>query len=646
MMNMTDESAVRERIVPKPTRAQQIFLYIAPFLALALFKIWASLGREPASLLIAAAAMLVYCSAVVALAKHWDKPTYFDWAVGAYFFVITVFLALWPGAAGAIVSQYAVTGIYCCLFAAAFVPPLLGLEPFTYHYAKKYAPRAVWQTPVFVSINRIMTFAWAGLLAVCILISLYPSVITRALIPISLIVGVGIPFNFRFPDYYLRRVGLPTIAEMRKFGSPPPSSISPGASSASNPPPSPGEDGRSVTPEQSVVQITAAGGPVESNGLRLPSDGPGRAVRTISQPQTKKETTMKVMAINSSARSDGVSKTAIMLDALVQGMRDAGAEVEVIPLRKKTVKNCIGCFTCWTKTPGVCIHQDDMANELFPKWLEADIAVYATPLYHFTVNAAMKAFIERTLPILEPFMVQVDGKTMHPLRQEFPKSVVLSVAGFPEASVFGQLSSYVNFVFRKGLIAEIYRPGAEGMPGVPEKKKDILDATAQAGREIVQSNKISEATMGRITQPIADFDASAKMANAFWKTCIQEGVTPREFEQKNMIPRPDSIDTFMMIMSMGFNPEAAGATKAVLQLNFSGEVEGSCYFTIENGKIQSSAGSAEKPDLVIESPFEIWMDIMTGKADGQQMFMEQKYKTSGDLSLLMRMKGLFGGKGR
>ncbi len=643
-LKMQNDSPATEGTLPKPTRAQQIFLYIAPFLALVFFKIWASLGREAGSLLIAAAAMLMYCSAVVALAKHWDKPTYFDWAVGAYFLVITVFLALWPGAAGAIISQYAVTGIYCCLFAAAFVPPLLGLDPFTYHYAKKYAPRAVWQTPVFVSINRIMTFAWAGLLAVCIVLSLYPSVITRALIPISLIVGVGIPFNFRFPDYYLKRVGLPTIAEMRKFGSPPPSSISPGAS-VSNAPPSPGGDKKSVTLEQSAVQITAAGGSAESKGLHLPSDGPGRGAGTMSQPQAKKETTMKVIAINSSARSDGVSKTGMMLDALVQGMRDAGADVEVIPLRKKSVKNCIGCFTCWTKTPGVCIHKDDMANELFPKWLEADIAVYATPLYHFTVNAALKAFIERTLPVLEPFMVRVNGKTTHPLRQKPPKAVVLSVAGFPDASVFTQLSSYVNFLFSKGLIAEIYRPAAESMPHAPEIGKDILKATSDAGRELVQSSKISEATMSRITQPIADFDASAKMANAFWKTCIQEGVTPREFEQRNLIPRPDSIDTFMMIMSQGFNGEAAGATKAILQFNFSGEVEGSCYFTIENGTIQASAGTADKPDLVVESPFNIWMDIMTGKAEGQQMFMEQKYKTAGDLSLLMRMKNLFGGKG-
>jgi len=43
----------------------------------------------------------------------------------------------------------------------------------------------------------------------------------------------------------------------------------------------------------------------------------------------------------------------MLLDALVKGMRDAGAEVEMVRLRKKTVKNCIGCFTCWAKAPGV-----------------------------------------------------------------------------------------------------------------------------------------------------------------------------------------------------------------------------------------------------------------------------------------------------
>jgi multimeric flavodoxin WrbA len=89
---------------------------------------------------------------------------------------------------------------------------------------------------------------------------------------------------------------------------------------------------------------------------------------------------MRVIALNSSPRDEGTSKTEMMLAALAEGMQNAGAQVEVVQLRQKRIKNCIGCFTCWTKTPGICIQHDDMTDELFPKWLEADVAIYASPL--------------------------------------------------------------------------------------------------------------------------------------------------------------------------------------------------------------------------------------------------------------------------
>jgi multimeric flavodoxin WrbA/putative sterol carrier protein len=354
---------------------------------------------------------------------------------------------------------------------------------------------------------------------------------------------------------------------------------------------------------------------------------------------------MKVLALNSSPRGEGISKTGIMLYALVEGMREAGAKVETVHLRKKKINNCIGCYTCWTKTPGVCVHKDDMTQELFPKWLEADIVVYATPLYHFTVNASMKTFIERTLPALEPYLIRGDGRTSHPWRHKPPAGVVLSVAGFPEPLVFDDLSRYANFLDVFNLLAEIYRPGAEAFtrPEFAGTAKEILEATTRAGWEIVQSGSISAETMERITQPIGgDFESFSKMASLFWTACIREGVTPKEFNERKMVPRPDAIDSFMIFMSMAFNSKHAEQTKAVMQFTFSGEVEGSCHFEIENGKITAREGVAEKPSLVVESPFEVWMDITTGKADGQQMFMQQKYRASGDFSVLMRMKELFG----
>jgi multimeric flavodoxin WrbA len=355
-----------------------------------------------------------------------------------------------------------------------------------------------------------------------------------------------------------------------------------------------------------------------------------------------KECSMKIFAINSSPRVGGQSKTELMLNHLVDGMREFGAEVDIVNLREKNIKSCIGCFTCWTKTPGQCIHKDDMTGELFPKWLEADLVVYATPLYYHTMNAAMSTFRERTLPVLQPFFGQSDnGKTYHPLRNKIPPAVWLSVCGFPDESAFNALSNYLNHTCHKDatLIAEIYRSAAETMtnPFLEEKVRDILDATTQAGRELAESMKVFSGTMARIRQPLVESQFFAEIGNLFWKTCIAEGVTPKEFEKKNMVPRPDSLESFILIFPLGLNSEVAGDRRVILQFDFSGEVEDSCCFIIEKGIIEAKIGIEENPDLFIKTSFDIWMDILTGKADGQQLFMEQKYTVAGDLGLMTQL---------
>ena len=127
-----------------------------------------------------------------------------------------------------------------------------------------------------------------------------------------------------------------------------------------------------------------------------------------------------------------------------------------------------------------------------------------------------------------------------------------------------------------------------------------------------------------------------------WRTCIGEGITRKKFEQKDIIPRPDSLKTFMLMLAESFNPEGAKDIRAVIQYDFSGQVEGSCHFIIINGTINTQIGPAERPDLVIKALFNIWVDIMTGKADGGKMFMEKKYKAEGDMDLLLNMSKFFG----
>jgi hypothetical protein len=360
------------------------------------------------------------------------------------------------------------------------------------------------------------------------------------------------------------------------------------------------------------------------------------------QPITfqQEATTMRVLALNSSLRTQGESRTELMLTHLAKGMRDAGAEVDMVNLREKKIGFCWGCFTCMTKTPGRCALQDDMTLELYPKWLAADVCVYATPLFHWTLNAPMKAFIERTWPACEPFFIQCeDGRWVHPLRHPTPAAVILSVAGFAEDWIFDGLSHYAHFLFgRSGrLMAEIYRPGAMLMTqGAAEFLPDILAATEQAGRELVTAHSVSPETLARIRRPLADAAHVARMANLFWQTCIDARVTPKTFEKQGMTPRPSSIQDYLAIMEMGFNPAAAAGVRTTLQFEFSGDVAGSCYLQIADGQLHGHAGSAERADLIVRAPFEVWIDVVTGKTPGMQSFMSGQCRAEGEFSLLMQ----------
>ncbi|MFH2131681.1 MAG: flavodoxin family protein [bacterium] len=68
---------------------------------------------------------------------------------------------------------------------------------------------------------------------------------------------------------------------------------------------------------------------------------------------------MKVLAFNGSPRMK-MGVTDKILQTFIQGAESAGAETETVYVAKKNIKFCTGCFNCWFKHPGKCIHDDDM----------------------------------------------------------------------------------------------------------------------------------------------------------------------------------------------------------------------------------------------------------------------------------------------
>ena len=80
--------------------------------------------------------------------------------------------------------------------------------------------------------------------------------------------------------------------------------------------------------------------------------------------------------------------------------------------------------------------------ELLEKIRQADVLVYATPLYSYSVTGLMKTYLDRNLPLALPYMIKEGDQYVHPMRhpEAWPKKlVVISTCGFPELHQFSGL---------------------------------------------------------------------------------------------------------------------------------------------------------------------------------------------------------------
>jgi multimeric flavodoxin WrbA len=234
---------------------------------------------------------------------------------------------------------------------------------------------------------------------------------------------------------------------------------------------------------------------------------------------------MQLVAFNSTPRDAQTSKTDLLLKAFLAGAQEAGADCELFYLRNYKIMACQGCFGCWTKTPGRCGQSDDMTNLLFPKFIQADIAVLASPLYYFSMNACLKAFVDRTLPMFEPKFTDSGEETGHPLRfGRMPKIVTLSVCAYPDPDSFRALALNWNMVFGPYLTVEIYRHSSEffEIPDLAPMVKQILEGAYQAGIEMVRSGQIAGTTLKQITQDLAPRASLIEMANRYWRQVLPE----------------------------------------------------------------------------------------------------------------------------
>ena len=98
----------------------------------------------------------------------------------------------------------------------------------------------------------------------------------------------------------------------------------------------------------------------------------------------------KVLIISTSMRKNGNSD--LMARAFAKGAEEAGNAVKIVSLADKQIAFCRGCFAC--QKTGRCIINDD-AIGITEKIAEAEVIVWATPIYYYEMTGQMKTMIDR-----------------------------------------------------------------------------------------------------------------------------------------------------------------------------------------------------------------------------------------------------------
>lgn len=102
--------------------------------------------------------------------------------------------------------------------------------------------------------------------------------------------------------------------------------------------------------------------------------------------------TKKVLILSGSPRKGGNSD--LLCDEFMRGALEAGHEVEKIRVQEKQVACCTGCYAC--RDTGVCAIKDDMAD-IMQKMIDCDVMVLASPVYFYSIDAQLKAVIDRSV---------------------------------------------------------------------------------------------------------------------------------------------------------------------------------------------------------------------------------------------------------
>lgn len=106
----------------------------------------------------------------------------------------------------------------------------------------------------------------------------------------------------------------------------------------------------------------------------------------------------KIIVLNGAARKNG--NTAKLIEAFADGAESAGNQVKIFYLDGMAIHSCKGCLRAGSDSKSPCSQKDDM-DQIYAEYEAADVVVFASPLYFWTITGTLKTAADRLYAELE-----------------------------------------------------------------------------------------------------------------------------------------------------------------------------------------------------------------------------------------------------
>lgn len=155
---------------------------------------------------------------------------------------------------------------------------------------------------------------------------------------------------------------------------------------------------------------------------------------------------MKALILNGE-QIDGFSLNQIS-KAIKDELKNNNLQVEEILLKEKEIADCLGCFKCWVKTPGICII-DDYGRETAAKLINSDLIIFLTPIVFGSYSYQLKKALDRMIPLISSYFKKVNGEIHH--KKRYSKYPSLLAVGINEETKQQQNQIFKDLVKRNSI---------------------------------------------------------------------------------------------------------------------------------------------------------------------------------------------------